>query len=268
MTKVAQVSADTDRDVSASVRPGFFGRVWVQRTIVWGALILLYELAAMAVGPFFMPRLSSIVSAYAGMVEDGYLVIIGRSLRQLGVGFGLAIVFGIAVGMLMGASRYVDYVVGMYVKALFVTSLVALLPLLIIFVGVDFEFRVIVVFLFSVFFIILNTAAGVRNVDRSLLWTARAFMASPWRQFVSVRLPASLPFVVAGMRLGLANAFSGMILAELWVIRDTGELLIHLGLSRNLPRFFALVVLITAMAGFSAAILKVIEKRLLLRGDR
>ncbi len=231
--------------------------------MVWGFLIGLYELAALAVGDFFLPRLAEILAASGDLAKEGHLLTLAGSLRQMLAGFGLAAAVGIPIGLVMGMWRLLDYVLGMYVNALFVMSLVALLPLLIIVFGVGFSFRVAVVFLFSLFFIILATADGVRAVDRGLLWTARAFNAGQLRRFTSVVVPSSLPFIVAGLRLGLANAFSGMILAELWVVRDTGELLLQFGRNRDLPQFLALVLMITLLASFAATLLKALERRMM-----
>ena len=236
---------------------------WFQRAIVWGALVGLYDLAAVSAGDFFLPRVSQIVTSGLALVRQGHLLTVAGSLEQMLAGFGLAAAVGIPVGLAMGMGKLLDYVLGMYINALFVMSLVALLPLLIIVFGVGFSFRVAVVFLFSVFFIILTTADGARSVDKSLLLTAQSFSAGRLRCFVSVVIPASLPFIVAGLRLGLANAFSGMILAELWVVRDTGELLLQLGRNRDLPEFFALVLAITLMASLAAAFLKSLERHLM-----
>ncbi len=209
-----------------------------------------------------MPRVGQIWVGSVELVQEGWMLTLAGSLKQMLVGFGLAAAVGIPVGLVMGMWRVLDYVVGMYVNALFVMSLVALLPVLIIVFGVDLFFRISVVFLFSVFFIILATADGVREVDRGLLRTATSFNAGPIRRFTTVVVPSSLPFIVACLRLGLANAFSGMILAELWVVRDTGELLLQLGHNRDLPKFFALTLAVTLTASLAAALLKALERRL------
>jgi ABC-type nitrate/sulfonate/bicarbonate transport system permease component len=143
-----------------------------------------------------------------------------------------------------------------------VTSLAALLPLLIILFGVGFRFQIAVVFLFSVFYIIVNTAAGARDVPVPLIRTAEAFCISRGRQFVSVILPSSLPYIIVGLRLGIANAFTGMVLAELWVGVGTGGIIEALGQGRNLPPFFALVIIVTALAAGAAFLLRVLERRL------
>jgi NitT/TauT family transport system permease protein len=163
--------------------------------------------------------------------------------------------------MAMGRSFVVDNVVGMYARGLFVTSLAAVLPLLIIIFGVSFRFRVAVVFLFSVFFIVVNTAAGARATPSQLMRTAEAFCVSPLRRFSTVVLPASMPYIVVGLRLAIANAFTGMILAELWVSRGTGAVLEGLGRNRDLPPFFAMVLLVTLLAALSSTAIRVAERR-------
>jgi ABC-type nitrate/sulfonate/bicarbonate transport system permease component len=236
---------------------------WVQRAIVWGALLVLYEIAAYLAGDFYLATIQDIVAGFIQVVEDGRLTVVAESLEHLLVGFALAVVVGVPVGVAMGRSFVVDQVVGMYVRGLFVTSLAALLPLLIIVFGVGFRFQVAVVFLFSVFFVIVNSAAGARDVPRQLMRTAEAFCVSPTRRFTSVVLPSSLPYIVIGLRLGIANAFTGMVLAELWVGVGTGGILKNMGQNRDLPKFFAMVLLITALAAFSSYAIRVVERRLM-----
>jgi NitT/TauT family transport system permease protein len=238
-------------------------RRWFRRVVVWGALAAIYEGCAYWAGPFFLPTIQSIFHGGYSLANDGSLNDLWSALVHLVIGFALAVVVGIPIGVAMGSSKLVDYVLGMYVKALFVTSLVAVLPLLIILFGFGLTFRVAVVFLFSVFFIILNTAAGVRNVDSNLQAMGRAFGAARLKRTVAISVPSSLPFIIAGIRLGLANAFSGMILAELWVTRGLGLTLTNLGLNRDLPKFFALVIIVTLLASFSAALLKFLERKLM-----
>jgi NitT/TauT family transport system permease protein len=196
-------------------------------------------------------------------VRDGRLGTLAVSLEHLLIGFALAAAVGIPLGIAMGRSFVADQLIGMYVRGLFVTSLAAVLPLLIIVFGVSLRFRIAVVFLFAVFFIVVNTAAGARAVPAALMRTAEAFGVSPLRRFTTVVLPSAVPYIVVGLRLGVANAFSGMVLAELWVKRGTGASLAGLGANRDLPRFFALVLLITAIAALFAYGIRAAERRLM-----
>lgn len=257
----AYVSQDERVDRSALAR--LSDRRWFRRVVVWGALAVLYEICAYWAGAYFLPTIQSILQGGYDLARDGSLGDLWAALVHLVIGFALAIVVGVPVGVAMGSSKLVDYVVGMYVKALFVTSLAAVLPLLIILFGFGMTFRVSVVFLFSVFFIVLNTAAGVRHVDKNLHAMGSAFGASRLKRTVAISIPSSLPFIIAGIRLGLANAFSGMILAELWVTRGLGLTLNNLGLNRDLPKFFALVLIVTLIAALSAGLLKVLERKLM-----
>jgi NitT/TauT family transport system permease protein len=236
---------------------------WVQRAIVWGALLVLYQLAAMAAGDFYLATVPDIVDGFVQIVEDGRLTTVAQSLEHLLVGFLLATAVGIPLGVAMGRSFVVNEVIGMYVRGLFVTSLAALLPLLIIHFGVGFKFQDAVVFLFSVFFVIVNAAAGARAVPRALMRTAEAFCVSPLGRFRRIVLPSSLPYIVIGLRLAIANAYTGMVLAELWVGEGTGGILKSMGQNRDLPKFFAMVLLVTALAAFSSFGIRAIERRLM-----
>ncbi|HEX7106534.1 MAG TPA: ABC transporter permease subunit [Acidothermaceae bacterium] len=236
------------------------GRRWFRRLVVWSFLAAVYQVVAYIVGPFYLPTLQAIIGGAIDLGRDGSLTTMASALVQMVIGFALSIVVGIPLGVAMGASRLVDYVLGFYVKGMFVTSLIAVLPLLIIVFGFGLAYRVSVVFLFAVFFIILNTAAGVRDVDPQLVAMGRAFGASRWRRAATITLPSALPFAIAGIRIGLANAFGGMILAELWIARDFGQIMLGLAYNRDLPKFLALLVIVTLLASFSAAGLKAFEK--------
>ena len=259
------MTAIVDRPATAAPRSRvrWSENKWVQRAIVWGALLAIYEVLALIVGDFYLASLEDIVAGFIQIVEEGRLATVAKSLEHLLVGFLLAAAVGIPVGVAMGRSFVVDQVIGMYVRGLFVTSLAALLPLLIIVFGVGFRFQVAVVFLFSVFFIIVNAAAGARAVPRALMRTAEAFCVSPLRRFISIVLPSSLPYIVVGLRLAIANAYTGMVLAELWVGVGTGGILENMGQNRDLPKFFAMVLLITALAAFSSHLIRMLERRLM-----
>lgn len=263
MTASLEPPAAAARAQPAPVKRRPTDNKWVQRAIVWGALLVLYEVAAILAGPFYLAPLEDIAGGFVQIVKDGRLPVVATSLEHLLVGFALATAVGIPLGVAMGRSFLVDQVLGMYARGLFVTSLAALLPLLIIVFGVGFRFQVAVVFLFSVFFVVVNSAAGARDVPNPLMRTAEAFCASPLRRFTSVVLPSSLPYIVIGLRLAIANAYTGMVLAELWVGEGTGGILKNMGQNRDLPKFFAMVLLITALAAFSSYGIRIIERRLM-----
>ena len=251
-----------DALVGVSRRRRILRSRWTARLVVWGLLVLGWELAARAKGPLFLPTPYATLRGLGKIASEGYVPTIAASLRQLFGGYLLAVLVGLPLGLLMGSIRAVDDFFSPYVNTLFVVSKEALLPLFIIVFGTRFTFRVAVVFLFAIFFIVMNTAAGVRSVDPRLVETARAFRIPKWRIFTKVVLPGSLPFVIAGLRLGLSTAIKGMVIAEIWVTVGIGLLLENFGTFLRMDLFFALAAIIIAIGVISTSLLRLLERRL------
>jgi ABC-type nitrate/sulfonate/bicarbonate transport system permease component len=236
---------------------------WVLRGLVYGAVLVAWQVTAIVKGEFFLPTIPSTLRGLVEIFTEGYAASLLESVQQLIVGFAIALAIAIPIGAVMGRFRFMEDLMAPYVNTLFVTSKEALLPIIIVAVGIGFWYRTWVVILFAVFFPIINTAAGVRYVDRELRETARAFHTGPWRMFARVYLPASAPFVVAGIRLGFGMAMKGMVIAELWVLRGTGRLLeTFSGAPRRLDLYYALVIVIIAIAVTTSEALKWAERKL------
>src|SRR5690606_7289143 len=128
-----------------------------------------------AVGPFFFPGLADVAQGFATVFQEGTLGLVATSFQQMLAGFALAALVGVPLGLLIGSFKTVEWFLGPYVNILFVTSLAAVLPFLIILFGTGFQFRVAVVFLFSIFYIIINPANGVRSIDKNVTEMASSF---------------------------------------------------------------------------------------------
>jgi ABC-type nitrate/sulfonate/bicarbonate transport system permease component len=214
-------------------------------------------------GPFFLPTIPDVLAGIVELFAEGYITVMGPTLQQLIVGFLLALTIAIPLGVLMGRYGFWEDVLAPWVNTLYVTSKEALLPILILIFGLGFGYRVMVVVLFAVFFPIINTAAGIRYVERELKETAEAFATPPGRMVTRVYLPAAAPFIVAGIRMGLAMAIKGMVIAEIWVYIGTGELLTAFTLSpRRLDLYYALATVIIVVAVTANVLLKLVEQRL------
>lgn len=231
-----------------------------QRLIVWGGLLIAWQVFGMIAGPFFFASVTDTVRGLVELVSDGQLLKLVKSFEQLLIGYALAVAVGIPAGIYIGSSWVGEATLGVYVRALFVTSLEALLPFLIILVGSSLQFRVVVVFLFAVLYITINTTAGVRDVDRGFVETARSFGASRLEMARKVILPASIPFVFSGLRLGWGFAVKGMVIAELWVATGTGKLLIDLGGTRQLDRYFAIALLIVVVGAVGSSLIRLAQR--------
>jgi ABC-type nitrate/sulfonate/bicarbonate transport system permease component len=239
------------------------GNKWVLRALFYGAIVVIWQITAVVKGEFFLPTIPATIRGFGEIFTEGYAATLLGTVRQLFVGFAIALVIAIPVGVLMGRFRFVEDVLAPYVNTLFVTPKQALLPVLIVAVGIGFWYRTWVVILFAVFFPIINTAAGVRYVDRELREVARAFGTSRWRMFSRIYLPAAAPFVVAGIRLGFGMAVKGMVIAELWIFAGAGNLLETFSRSPlRLDLYYPLVLLIITFAVVINELLKWAERRL------
>jgi NitT/TauT family transport system permease protein len=161
--------------------------------------------------------LSDIGAAFVKLARSGELwKHTSVSLQEFVLGYAAAAVIGILLGLLLATSpRLRDYLAP-WVSFLYAVPLVAIAPLFIVAFGIGIMSKVVVIFLVAVFIILVNTEVGVTSTDQQLIEAARSFGASRLQIFRKVLLPSALPFIVAGLRLGLARALVGVVVAELF----------------------------------------------------
>jgi ABC-type nitrate/sulfonate/bicarbonate transport system permease component len=136
------------------------------------------------------------------------------SLRPFGAGFALATIVGIPLGLLIGRFRVLEAAIGIYVTAGYAVPLVALVPLLVLWLGLGFAVKVAIIFLMSLFPICINTWLGVAAVPKTLVEVGKAFVAPDRVILRRIILPATLPYVMAGMRLAVGRGVVAMVVAE------------------------------------------------------
>ncbi|MCW2851484.1 MAG: binding-protein-dependent transporter inner rane component [Nocardioides sp.] len=242
-------------------------RKWLARVAVWCALVVLWQVVADSLGPALFPGLESVGTEGVSQVfRLGYQMTLLESLGQLLLGFLIACVVAIPLGAMMGASRVWNDLLQPYAYGLYVTPREALVPLLIIVLGTELQFRIVIVILFSAFFPMVNAAKGVAEVVHGpLAEMSRSICTSRWRFFASILLPGSLPYLIAGIRLGLGMAFNGIVIAEIWTSTGVGGALNSLASYRQLPAYFALTGMVAVIAIASYSALGVVEARFRVR---
>lgn len=166
--------------------------------------------------PLFLPTPFEIVAAYQVYIQDGRIwKDIAVSGQELLIGYISAAILGIFLGLMIGWYARLRYALDPFITFLYATPRIVLLPLFIIWFGIGVESKIAVVFLGAIFAVLINTAAGVRNLDANLIKVARSFGASDLQLFRTIALPGSVPFILTGLRLGIGHALTGVVVGEL-----------------------------------------------------
>jgi ABC-type nitrate/sulfonate/bicarbonate transport system permease component len=181
-------------------------------------LLVLWEVASAEkwIDPVSMPRISVIAVSWIENIGGGPLLkSLGPTLWRIFVGFGLATLVAVPVGLLMGSVPFVYRLLEPITEFVRPIPSSAYIPVAILFLGIDNEMKIFVVFLACIFPILLNTYSGVRSVDQVLIDTGRTFGVSWLRALWSIVLPASLPSILTGMRISLGISLIVAVVAEM-----------------------------------------------------
>ena len=207
-------------------------------------------LSRFVVPPQFLPPPSAVARAFWTTTASGELP---RQLWQTGsvlaLGFAAAIIAGMAVGIAMGLFPMLRRILDPYVNAFYAMPTVALVPLVIIWLGLGFEAKVFLTWLVAVFPVIINAQIGVANVSPAFIETARAFGCNRWQIFRRVILHAAVPFFIAGIRLGLGRALVGVVVAEMFTaLAGLGYMVVFYGNTFRTAELFVPIVVLAVLS--------------------
>jgi NitT/TauT family transport system permease protein len=228
------------------------------------SLAVLWEVTGRIMDSTLIPPLSRIGAAWWKLLASGKLAAnLTLSLTTLAAGFFLAVAIGIVIGLLMGRFRAVEHFLDLYVNVLMSAPTTAFVPVLIMWFGLGVESRIAVVFLFAVFVIIINTMTGVKQVDSVLVEMARSFGAKEKEIFFKIILPAAMPAIMAGVRLGMGRAVKGMVTAEmLLTLTGIGAMIMQYGSSFATDSLFAVILTILIIAMITMQAVQWLDRRL------
>lgn len=220
-------------------------------------VLVAWELVGRSMPPYLFAPPSGVLRTLLAMVGSGELRgALGRSVAALLLGYGLAVVVGTCVGLAMGSVRLLGHALDPIVAALYVVPLVALVPLVVAWAGIDLLAHVIVIFGFAVLDVTIATQAGVRSVDPGLTDVARCFGAGRFALFSRIVLPASVPFLFVGYRIGASRAVTGTIVAEMFfALTGLGGLIVRNANAFRIDEMLAVVVVVALVGvGLTAAV--------------
>ena len=223
-------------------------RTLALRTSGVALVLIVWELVGRRLGDALLAPPSSVIAQFVPQLLDGsILAALGGSLRQMFVGFALAYAIGVPLGVAMARLRLVDALVHPWLNMAVVTSVAALVPLFILFLGTGFWFQVSIVFIAAFWFVILAVYHGARGIEPRLLEVGRAFGARPLQSFSKIMLPALFPYLFAGARIGLTHAIRAMVVAEMFVIVGYGALIHNAGLTVSTAPLLGLILLLMVL---------------------
>jgi NitT/TauT family transport system permease protein len=210
------------------------------------------------------PTATATLSALWEMLIDGTLLgAYAETAGPLIVGVALTAVGGVFAGVVMGLSPRAEWLGLPIFIVLQASPSVAVIPLITFIYGIGFAAKVFAVVLLSAPVIVLNSYRGIAHTPRSLVEMSNAFMASRWQRIWKVVIPAGSGLIFAGLRLGVAQGFTGAVLAELLITpTGIGDLITYNRSVANYPAMFACILSIIIVASVSVTLLQRLELRL------
>lgn len=262
----------SDTAVSARLSRGHPRPPWVGISYLVGnnatyvALIVgvaFWEIVGRLAGFRFFPPFSDVVARLIEMIVAGEIIepLLG-SLRNLAIGFTIAVVVGIIVGLLMGAYRRVEAALDIYVYALLTAPSLVFAPIMFSIFGLGPEPIIGVIVIYTLFIIIINTSSAVQTVPRSLIEMGRSYCGSDWQIFRRIIVPSAMPMIMAGLRLAGARAVEGMVNGELFIAAvGLGAVISRAGARFDATTVLAVLLMTLTIAFLVVRIIMFIDRR-------
>ena len=226
--------------------------------------LVAWEIYGRNTNPILFTYPTAVARAAVEMTLDGTLLkALGQSLVVLAAGLVGGTIAGVALGLLTGRSAVAAALLDLPVNALYATPMVALIPVFVLWFGFGTTAKIVIVSLFVIFPVLINTTRGVRDVDPKLLEVARTFRSSESRLWLDLVLPSALPFIVTGIRLGIGRGLIGVVVAEFYTaLAGLGFLVVSNASSFQTDRTFVPIVLLMVLGVTLTGLLEWIEGRI------
>lgn len=234
-------------------------------TIGFGVVLLvLWQIIGSNVSPVLLTYPTAVAAEAQHMIADGSLpAAFGSSIQPFLLGYLIAMLVGIPVGLFVGRYRLMEAALGPYITAGYATPLVALLPLFIVWFGIGFTVKVAIVFTLTVFPILINTWRGVQAVPKSTIEVGLAFGASPGQIMSKIIVPGTLPHIMTGLRLGVGRAVIGIVIGEFFTaVNGLGGIIINSANSFNTARMFVPIIVVLLWGVVMTQLVGIAERKL------
>ena len=262
-----QRALDDDRARAEHVAAARRRRTAAQNTIIrvvsLAIFLTLWQIAGASIDPVLFTTPIKVSVAAVQMVASGELwSALWPSLIVLAAGLTLAIIFGTLLGLVLARFHILDVGLTVYITFLYSIPSVALVPLIVLWAGYETTAKIIILFMFAFFPMVINTYQGVKSVDPKLLEVGRAFRCSERQLWNNIVLPAALPFIVTGIRLAVGRGMIGMVLADLYTaISGIGYLIVRTASTFQVDKMFVPIVTLGLLGVTLTALLRMVEKK-------
>jgi NitT/TauT family transport system permease protein len=228
--------------------------------ILWG---LLWEIVGQLGLTFFIPPLSEVISTLFEVIQTpAFLKALGETAYAFSAGVFFAVVIGIPLGILMGSNRLIDELCLPWVNMFLSAPLTALVPVLMVLFGFGMKTVIITTTLFAIWIIVLNSRAGVMQINRSLVEMARSFGATKWDSFHKIYIWAALPEILGGVRIGVIRAVKGVIIGQLLIsVAGFGALFELYSSNFLMAHFWAVLIVLFTLAFMISEFLAYLERK-------
>ena len=228
--------------------------------LLWAAL---WEVVGRMELTFFVPPISTVLVTLFGLIQTtAFTSALVTTAYAFFAGVFFAVVIGIPVGILMGKTRLLDELLLPWVNIFVSAPLTALVPVLMVLFGFGMQTIIITTSLFAIWIIILNTRAGVKQINRSLVEMARVFGASPLDAFFKIYVWAALPEILGGVRIGVIRAVKGVIIGQLLIsIVGFGALFELYSSNFLMAEFWAVLIVLFGLAFAVSELLGYLERK-------
>jgi NitT/TauT family transport system permease protein len=245
-----------------------------RRILMAGFFVLViaawhFAVVLLQVSPLIFPGPLAVASALIELIQSGEIAKhLGVTLYEILAGFAFGSIFGLVLGALIGQSTLLEAVLYPYVVAFQTVPKVAVAPLFVLWFGFDTTSKVVITATIVFFPVLANTIVGLKSAPRDQIELMKAFTASPWHVFRMVRLPHSLPFIFAGLDIGIVLAVIGAIVGEfVGAQAGLGYLILQRNFSMDAAGMFAILVVLSVIGLALHSIVKVIARRVIFWTD-
>jgi ABC-type nitrate/sulfonate/bicarbonate transport system permease component len=247
----------------ASIRSRIWNSAWTWRAVALLVVAMAWQGYAIVAHNLLIPTFTdTILGVWALLGDPVVLPAFLISNQALAAGFIISVAMGIPLGLVLARFRTFEAYVDPYLAILMVTPMAALIPILMMSLGIGLASRVVLVVTFAVPVVIVNARAGIRQVDPTLIEMATSYGATEREIWREVLLPGALPAVMVGVRLALGRAVTGMVIIELLMVAvGIGGLILEYRGTFASDLLYGLILLVIFEALALVSVIRLIERR-------